>query len=512
MAPSTSPDALTPEFLNLLAVIGLYLLILMVALYFALTRSSRPLTQLGRRIEDMNVRFVDYRQDLQTGITSVREEAARQNVQAREEMANRMAGIAQDLQRLIDVMSAAQRERLDAFGASLAEYRAATSEDSRALREEVNKAIATLSSGLLEGMTAQGRSQTEGLAKAQTQIKEMMEANDRTALALRQTVEGRLDVLRQENEAKLEQMRVTVDEKLQGTLEQRLGASFTQVNEQLERVFKSVGEMQTIATGVGDLKRVLTNVKARGTWGEATLGMLLEQAMSQEQYAQNVEVKLGSNQRVEFAIRLPNDGDTPVWLPIDAKLPVEDYERLIDASERADTAGIDAAQKGLEKAIKIAAKDIFEKYIAPPHTTDFAIMFLPTEGLFAEVVRRPGLVDSLQRDFKVLVSGPTTLMATLTSLRMGFRTLAIQQRSSEVWQVLSKVKQEFEKFGGVLKKVEDKLDQAKTVVQQARTRENVLGRQLRAVETLPGSAPIATLPFAQSQDLLDDVLDEGDEA
>jgi DNA recombination protein RmuC len=295
-------------------------------------------------------------------------------------------------------------------------------------------------------------------------------------------------------------------------LEQRLGASFTQVNEQLERVFKSVGEMQTIATGVGDLKRVLTNVKARGTWGEATLGMLLEQAMSQEQYAQNVEVKPGSNQRVEFAIRLPNDGDTPVWLPIDAKLPVEDYERLIDASERADTAGIDAAQKGLEKAIKIAAKDIFEKYIAPPHTTDFAIMFLPTEGLFAEVVRRPGLVDSLQRDFKVLVSGPTTLMATLTSLRMGFRTLAIQQRSSEVWQVLSKVKQEFEKFGGVLKKVEDKLDQAKTVVQQARTRENVLGRQLRAVETLPGSAPIAALPFAQSQDLLDDMLDEGDEA
>ncbi|HCP64868.1 MAG TPA: DNA recombination protein RmuC, partial [Hyphomonadaceae bacterium] len=318
----------------------------------------------------MNVRFVDYRQDLQTGITSVREEAQRQNSQAREEMANRMAGIAQDLQRLIDVMSAAQRERLDAFGVSLAEYRAATSEDSRALREEVNKAIATLSSGLLEGMTAQGRSQTEGLAKAQTQIKEMMEANDRTALALRQTVEGRLDVLRQENEAKLEQMRVTVDEKLQGTLEQRLGASFNQVNEQLERVFKSVGEMQTIATGVGDLKRVLTNVKARGTWGEATLGMLLEQAMSQEQYAQNVEVKPGSNQRVEFAIRLPNDGDTPVWLPIDAKLPVEDYERLIDASERADTVGIDAAQKGLERAIKIAAKDIFEKYIAPPHTTD----------------------------------------------------------------------------------------------------------------------------------------------
>jgi DNA recombination protein RmuC len=283
-----------------------------------------------------------------------------------------------------------------------------------------------------------------------------------------------------------------------------LGASFTQVNEQLERVFKSVGEMQTIATGVGDLKRVLTNVKARGTWGEASLGMLLEQAMSAEQYGQNVAVIPGSSQRVEFAIRLPNDGDTPVWLPIDAKLPIEDYERLIDASDRADVAAIDAAQKGLERAIRVAAKDICEKYIGPPHTTDFAIMFLPTEGLFAEVVRRPGLVDALQREFKVLVSGPTTLMATLTSLRMGFRTLAIQQRSSEVWQVLSSVKQEFEKFGGVLKKVEDKLDQAKSVVQQARTRENVLGRKLRSVETLPGVA----LPITPALDFFEDGVGE----
>ena len=510
MTPASGPASASPDTWILLALLGLYALIAVVSVYFALTRSNRPMNQLARRIEDMNVRFGDYRQDLQSGLNSLREEAGRQSAQAREEMANRMAGISQDLQRMIDLMAAAQRERLDGFSTSLAEYRAASGEESRALREEVNKAIATLSTTLVEGMTAQGRSQAEGLAKAQTQIKEMMEANDRTALALRQTVEGRLDVLRQENEAKLEQMRVTVDEKLQGTWEQRLGASFTQVNEQLERVFKSVGEMQTIATGVGDLKRVLTNVKARGTWGEATLGMLLEQAMSQEQYAENVEVKPGSNQRVEFAIRLPNDGATPVWLPIDAKLPVEDYERLVDASERADTAGVEAAQKGLEKTIRIAAKDISDKYIAPPHPTDFAIMFLPTEGLFAEVVRRPGLVDSLQREFKVLVSGPTTLMATLTSLRMGFRTLAIQQRSSEVWQVLSKVKQEFEKFGGVLKKVEDKLDQAKSVVQQARTRENVLGRQLRAVETLPGSAPVAGLTLGGPQDLLDDLLDEGE--
>jgi DNA recombination protein RmuC len=547
--------------LLLAAVIGLYVIVLLGILYFALTRSNLTLRQQTRQIEALSIRMLDQGQALTNGLNGLRDEAARQAGLAREDSAARIAGVGQDIAQKIDLLANAQRgafdgfaatlhearaasdlaaktareeagtsfgtfgalvterlseqarqqtARLDGFEARLLEHRTSTAEDSRALREEVNKAIGALSKSLLEGLETQGRGQTEGLSAAQTQIKDMTEANDRAALALRQTVEGRLDVLRQDNEAKLEQMRVTVDEKLQGTLEQRLGASFTQVNEQLERVFKSVGEMQTIATGVGDLKRVLTNVKARGTWGEATLGMLLEQAMTTEQYAQNVEVKPGSNQRVEYAIRLPNDGDTPVWLPIDAKLPIEDYERLIDASERADVAGIEAAQKGLEKAIRVAAKDISEKYIAPPHTTDFAIMFLPTEGLFAEVVRRPGLVDVLQRDHKVLVSGPTTLMATLTSLRMGFRTLAIQQRSSEVWQVLSNVKQEFEKFGGVLKKVEEKLDQAKNVVQQARTRENVLGRQLRAVESLPGSAPQAALPFVSPAELIEDVLDDLD--
>jgi DNA recombination protein RmuC len=543
------------------AVVGLYVLVLLGLLYFALTRSSLTLRHQTRQIEALNTRILDQGQALSAGLLGLREEIARQAVQAREDSAARIAGVGQDMAQKIDLLANAQRgafegfaatltdgrtasdlaattarqeaatsfgtfgtlvterlseqargqtARLDSFEARLLEHRTATAEDSRALREEVNKAIGALSKSLLEGLETQGRSQTEALSAAQNQIKEMTLANDRTALALRETVQGRLDALRQENEAKLEQMRVTVDEKLQGTLEQRLGASFTQVNEQLERVFKSVGEMQTIATGVGDLKRVLTNVKARGTWGEAALGMLLEQAMSAEQYAQNVEVKPASNQSVEYAIRLPNDGDTPVWLPIDAKLPIEDYERLIDASERADVAGIEAAQKGLERAIRLEAKKIAEKYIAPPHTTDFAIMFLPTEGLFAEVVRRPGLVDALQRDHKVLVSGPTTLMATLTSLRMGFRTLAIQQRSSEVWQVLSSVKQEFEKFGGVLKKVEDKLDQAKNVVHEARTRENVLGRKLRAVETLPGSLPQSVLPFASPADLFEEVMDDSE--
>jgi DNA recombination protein RmuC len=543
------------------AVIGLYVLVLIAILYFALTRSKLTLRQQTRQIEALSIRMLDQGQALTSGLNGLRDETARQGALAREDSAARIAGVGQDIAQKIDLLANAQRQafdgfattlndtrvasdlaaktareealtsfgtfgalvterlseqanqqtaRLDNFAARLLEHRTATAEHSRALREEVNKAIGALSKSLLEGLETQGRGQVEGLTAAQNQIKNMIEANDRAALALRQTVEGRLDVLRQDNEAKLEQMRVTVDEKLQGTLEQRLGASFTQVNEQLERVFKSVGEMQTIATGVGDLKRVLTNVKARGTWGEATLGMLLEQAMSAEQYAQNVEVNPGSNQRVEYAIRLPNDGDTPVWLPIDAKLPIEDYERLIDASERADVAGVEAAQKGLERAIRTAAKDICEKYVAPPHTTDFGIMFLPTEGLFAEVVRRPGLVDALQREHRVLVAGPTTLMATLTSLRMGFRTLAIQQRSSEVWQVLSNVKQEFGKFGDVLDKVEKKLGEAQKTVADAGIRRRSVDRHLRTVESLPGSGPQAALPFVSASELIEDVLDDLD--
>jgi DNA recombination protein RmuC len=543
------------------AVVGLYVLVLIAALYFALTRSNLALRQQSRQIEALSIRLLDHGQALSSGLGGLREETARQAVVAREDSAARIAGVGQDIAQKIDLLANAQRaafdgfaatlnearaagdlaakaareeaatsfgtfgalvtERLseqarqqtamlDAFAARLLEHRTSTAEDSRALREEVNKTIGALSKSVLETMETQGRSQIDGLSAAQTQIKEMTEANDRAALALRQTVEGRLDVLRKDNETKLEQMRATVDEKLQGTLEARLGASFNQVNEHLERVFKSVGEMQTIATGVGDLKRVLTNVKARGTWGEASLGMLLEQAMSIEQYEQNVEVSPGTGKRVEFAIKLPGDGDIPVWLPIDAKLPIEDYERLIDASERADVAGIEAAQKGLEKAIRVAAKDIGEKYIAPPHTTDFAIMFLPTEGLFAEVVRRPGLVDALQREHRVLVSGPTTLMATLTSLRMGFRTLAIQQRSSEVWQVLSAVKQEFGKFGEVLDKVEKKLSEAQKTVHDAGVRRRSVDRHLRTVESLPGSAPQTALPYVSPADLLEDVLDDID--
>jgi DNA recombination protein RmuC len=350
-------------------------------------------------------------------------------------------------------------------GAKLLREEAAT--NARELREEVQRTLQHLGDRL-------GVAVTELARKSETQQD-----------ALRNTVEGRLDVLRSENTQKLEQMRQTVDEKLQGTLEQRLGASFKMVNDSLTRVHESVGEMQALASGVGDLKRILSNVKSRGTWGEVALGNIIEEILSADQYARNVEVRPRSNQRVEFAIKLPGDGETLLWLPVDAKYPTEDYDRLVEATERGDVEAAEAALRGIETRVRSGAKDICAKYVAPPHSTDFAVMFLPTEGLFAEVVRRPGLVDWLQRECRVMVAGPTTLVSLLTSLRMGFRTLAIQQRSSEVWQVLSAVKTEFEKFGGVLDKVHKKLEEAQKVVEEAGVRRRAMDRKLRGVEVLP---------------------------
>ncbi|MBO0736380.1 MAG: DNA recombination protein RmuC [Alphaproteobacteria bacterium] len=324
-------------------------------------------------------------------------------------------------------------------------------------------------------------------------LKQLGEQLGAAVTELRHGVEGQLDALRRENTEKLEQVRQTVDEKLQGTLEQRLGASFRLVNESLTRVHESVGEMQALATGVGDLKRILTNVKSRGTWGEVALGNILEEILSPDQYARNVEVRPGSNLRVEYAIKLPGDGETLLWLPIDAKYPTEDYDRLVEATERGDLAAADTALRGIEARMRGAAKDICGKYLAPPHSTDFAVMFVPTEGLFAEIVRRPGLVDWLQRECHVMVAGPTTLVSLLTSLRMGFRTLAIQQRSSEVWKVLSAVKSEFAKFGGILDKVRKRLDEAQNVVEEAGVRRRAMDRKLRGVEALPEAEASALL-------------------
>jgi DNA recombination protein RmuC len=323
------------------------------------------------------------------------------------------------------------------------------------------------------------------------QLGQLMESNDRRFAEVRATIEQRLKDIEANNSAKLEEMRRTVDEKLHATLEQRLGESFKQVSDRLEQVHRGLGEMQTLAAGVGDLKKVLTNVKTRGTWGEVQLEALLEQLLTADQYAKNVATVPKSADRVEFAIKLPGrqevDGTAmPVWLPIDAKFPREDYERLIDAQERADPLAVEEASRALEARIRAEARTIAEKYVSPPHTTDFALLFLPTEGLYAEVLRRPGLTDMLQRDYRVTIAGPTTLTALLNSLQMGFRTLAIEKRSSEVWQVLGAVKTEFGKFGDVLAKTKSQLETVTRSIEAAETRTRVMNRKLRDVEALPG--------------------------
>ena len=323
------------------------------------------------------------------------------------------------------------------------------------------------------------------------QLGQLTESNDRRFGEIRTTIEQRLKDIETNNATKLEEMRRTVDEKLHATLEQRLGESFKQVSDRLEQVHRGLGEMQTLAAGVGDLKKVLTNVKTRGTWGEVQLEALLEQLLTADQYAKNVATVPKSADRVEFAIKLPGRQDpegvaVPVWLPIDAKFPREDYERLIEAQERGDPVAVEEASRALEGRIRAEARAISEKYVAPPHTTDFALLFLPTEGLYAEVLRRPGLTDTLQRDYRVTIAGPTTLTALLNSLQMGFRTLAIEKRSSEVWQVLGAVKTEFGKFGDVLAKTKSQLETVTRSIEAAETRTRMMNRKLRDVEALPG--------------------------
>ena len=302
---------------------------------------------------------------------------------------------------------------------------------------------------------------------------------------LRLTVERQLAAMQNDNSQKLEKMRQTVEEKLEGTLERRLGASFKQVSDRLEEVHRGLGEMQTLAVGVGDLKRVMANVKTRGIWGEIQLGALLEQILSPEQFSTNVLTKKDGTGRVEFAIKMPGrDGQESgfIWLPIDAKFPMDTYHRLVDAQDRADAEACEQAFRQLESFIKQSAKDISDKYVGPPETTDFAIMYLPTEGLFAEVARRPALVEVIQRDHRVVIAGPTTLAALLNSLQMGFRTLAIQQRSSQVWGILGAVKAEFSTFADTLDKVQKKLDEAGKSIGAAQTRTRVISRKLKTVE------------------------------
>jgi DNA recombination protein RmuC len=335
-----------------------------------------------------------------------------------------------------------------------------------------------------------------------TQLQGLSESNARRLAEVRATMETQLAQLQQTNTAKLDEMRRTVDEKLQSTLEARLGESFKQVADRLDQVHKGLGEMQTLAIGVGSLQRVLTNVKTRGVFGEVQLEALLEQVLTAEQYGKQVETRPRSGQRVDFAVRFPGrsaDG-APVWLPIDAKFPRDDYERLLDAHERADALAVDIAGKALEARIRSEAKSIAENYLAAPHTTDFAILFLPVESLYAEVLRRPGLMDAVQRQHRVTLAGPTTLLAMLNSLHMGFRTLALEQQASEVWKVLGAVKTEFNRFGEWVERIKEQVAKASDTIDKADTRQRQMRRALKGVEALPEIQSQALLPAVDSDD------------
>jgi DNA recombination protein RmuC len=353
----------------------------------------------------------------------------------------------------------------------------------------------------IDALTVQSSQQLAALQKTladtlTTQLQGLSESNARRMNEVRETMEKQLSQLQTTNSAKLDEMRATVDEKLQTTLQARLGESFKQVADRLEQVHKGLGEMQTLAQGVGDLKHLLTNVKTRGIFGEAQLASLLEQVFTVDQYGAQIATKPGSKNVVDFAVKLPGrsiDGE-PLWLPIDAKFPNEDYERLLDAQANADVLGTEAAGKALEIRIRLEAKSIAEKYIEPPHTTDFAILFLPTEGLYAEVLRRPGLMEALQREHRITLAGPTTLLAMLSSLQMGFRTLALEKRSSEVWQVLGAVKTEFGKFGGMLDKARSQTETVLKTLTDADVRTRAMGRVLKQVEALPETQAQVLIP------------------
>jgi DNA recombination protein RmuC len=353
-------------------------------------------------------------------------------------------------------------------------------------REERAQSATLLSQAVSTQFGQFGALQAERLEAFARELSRFSLGLDERFERLKLSVEGRLVAIQADNATKLEEMRRTVDEKLHATLEQRLGESFKLVSERLEQVHRGLGEMQTLAAGVGDLKRVLTNVKTRGTWGEVQLSALLEQLLTVEQFAANVVTRPGSNERVDFAIRLPGKDDgAVVWLPIDAKFPIEDYQRLLDAQERGDPVAVEEAARAIETRLKHEAKSIRDKYVAPPHTTDFALLYLPIEGLYAEALRRPALAETLQRDYRVSLAGPTTLAALLNSLQMGFRTLAIEQRSAEVWAVLGAVKTEFGKFGEALAHTRKKLDEASNSIGKAETRTRQLSRRLKEVEALP---------------------------
>ena len=465
-----------------LALLALLVVLVSLTLWLAFRRpDARPLIALRDELQ------AAVRGDVQQLERGLRDEVARSAGGTRTELAQTLATFQQTLLAQQGDVARTQNEQIDSFRTQLA-----------ATQQHQGDALGR--AGEQQAVSLKRFSDT-----LNEQLRALSQSNDQRMNEVRVSVEQKLSAIQADNEKKLEQMRATVDEKLHATLEQRLGESFKQVADRLEQVHRGLGEMQGLAKDVGSLSRVLNNVKTRGNFGEVQLGGLLEEVFTAEQFSRNVETIPGSNARVDFALRLPGrrDDGVPLWLPIDAKFPREDYERLLDAQERADPIAAEIAAKAIETRLRAEARTIREKYIAAPHTADFGILFVPTEGLYAEALRRPGLVEGLQRDHKIMLAGPTTLLATLNSLQMGFRTLALEKRSAEVWQVLGAVKTEFGKFGEVLAKTKRKLEEASNTIDGAQTRTNVMVRRLKSVEALSDERTQLLLPGAAAE-LADD--------
>lgn len=469
--------------IEIIILVALALLVLLTILLLLRSRNDNGSAQWKELQTFLQQNQQQQQQSQERTERSLREQVQSTAMATRQELGGNFVQFQQVLAAQLTSVATLQNSQIDAFSQQLVKLNATNAQQLEQMRQAFLQQSQTARDEQAASLKRFGDTLNQTLVT-------LTESNALRMGEIRTTLEQKIQQLQADNASKLEEMRKTVDEKLHATLEQRLGESFKQVSERLEKVHQGLGEMQQLAIGVGDLKRVLTNVKTRGTWGEVQLEMILEQMLTPDQYGKNVETVPGTGERVEFAIKLPGKEEdrAPVWMPIDAKFPKEQYERLLDAAERADADGVAQAGKELERAIRTEAKTIAEKYLSPPLTTDFAILFLPTEGLYAEVMRRPGLADELQRTCRVSISGPSTLSALLNSLQMGFRTLVLEKRSSEVWQVLGAVKTEFGKFGDVLAATKTALERAAKNIDHAEVRTRQMTKKLKLVEALPNEA------------------------
>ncbi|MCR3922787.1 MAG: DNA recombination protein RmuC [Firmicutes bacterium] len=473
--------------------------LVIVLLVLNQSRSSGNL-EIKNRLEQLEKRYDTTERMIREDVAACRTEIANSARQNREELAVALKSFGDSLSKQmvemamlqktqLDVLTSSNEQKLDGMRITIEEkiskLQAQFNTDATQNRTEMSKALKSFEENFRLSVNEFTENQRQKFAIMAEQLDKLILSSEDKLGKMRDTLESKLKELQTDNTEKLEKIRATVEEKLHDTLEKRLGESFKHVSERLEQVHKGLGEMQTLATGVGDLKKALVNVKIRGTLGEIQLGNILEQIFTPDQYEKNVAVKRGSNDRVEFAIKMPGKGEECVWLPIDSKFPLEDYHRLLDAYEAADLVKVDVCAKQLEASIKKCAKDIRDKYLDPPSTTDFGVMFLPFEGLYAEILRRTGLFETLMREYKIAVTGPTTLAAFLNSLQMGFRTLTIEKRSSEVWSLLSTVKTEFGRFGTLLDKTKKKLQEASNTIDVASRKTRTIERKLKSVQELP---------------------------